>query len=126
MATDTLDTVATGDTPNREIHEQLGRKYSAGFITDIESDSLPPGLDEDTIRALSAKKDEPEWMTQWRLDAYRHFLTMPMPDWAKLQIADRSAGAELLLRAQGPEVRLAGRRAQGTAGHLRQARRAAA
>ncbi|MGE8248636.1 MAG: Fe-S cluster assembly protein SufB, partial [Stenotrophomonas bentonitica] len=71
MATDTLDTVATGDTPNREIHEQLGRKYSAGFITDIESDSLPPGLDEDTIRALSAKKDEPEWMTQWRLDAYR-------------------------------------------------------
>lgn len=42
MATDTLDTVATGDTPNREIHEQLGRKYSAGFITDIESDSLPP------------------------------------------------------------------------------------
>jgi len=87
MATDTLDTVATGDTPNREIHEQLGRKYAAGFITDIESDSLPPGLDEDTIRALSAKKDEPEWMTQWRLDAYRHFLTMPMPDWAKLQIA---------------------------------------
>ncbi|REN21360.1 Fe-S cluster assembly protein SufB, partial [Mycobacterium tuberculosis] len=69
------------------MHEQLGRKYSAGFITDIESDSLPPGLDEDTIRALSAKKDEPEWMTQWRLDAYRHFLTMPMPDWAKLQIA---------------------------------------
>jgi len=80
MATDTLDTVAPGDTPNREIHEQLGRKYSAGFITDIESDSLPPGLDEDTIRALSAKKDEPEWMTQWRLDAYRHFLTMPMPN----------------------------------------------
>ena len=87
MATDTLDTVAPGDTPNREIHEQLGRKYSAGFITDIESDSLPAGLDEDTIRALSAKKEEPEWMTQWRLDAYRHFLTMPMPNWAKLQIA---------------------------------------
>ncbi len=73
--------------PAREIHEQLGRKYSAGFITEIESDSLPPGLDEDSIRALSAKKDEPEWMTQLRLDAYRHFLTMPMPDWAKLEIA---------------------------------------
>jgi len=87
MATETIETVAHDDTPNREIHEQLGRKYSAGFITEIESDSLPPGLDEDTIRALSAKKEEPEWMTQWRLDAYRHFLTMPMPNWAKLQIA---------------------------------------
>jgi len=87
MATETIETVASDDTPNREIHEQLGRKYSAGFITDIESDSLPAGLDEDTIRALSAKKEEPEWMTQWRLDAYRHFLTMPMPNWAKLQIA---------------------------------------
>ena len=87
MATETIENVAHDDTPNREIHEQLGRKYSAGFITEIESDSLPPGLDEDTIRALSAKKEEPEWMTQWRLDAYRHFLTMPMPDWAKLEIA---------------------------------------
>ena len=62
MATETIETVASDDTPNREIHEQLGRKYSAGFITDIESDSLPAGLDEDTIRALSAKKEEPEWM----------------------------------------------------------------
>ncbi len=56
MATETIENVAHDDTPNREIHEQLGRKYSAGFITEIESDSLPPGLDEDTIRALSAKK----------------------------------------------------------------------
>ena len=44
---------------NEQIHAQLGRKYEAGFITDIESDSLPPGLSEDIIRALSAKKDEP-------------------------------------------------------------------
>ncbi len=71
---------------NAEIHAQLGRKYDAGFITDIETDSLPPGLSEDIIRALSAKKHEPEWMTQWRLEAYRHFLTMRQPDWAKLQI----------------------------------------
>ena len=73
-------------TENAEILEQLGRRYDAGFITDIESDSLPPGLDEDTIRALSARKEEPEWMTQWRLDAYRHFLTMRQPDWAQLKI----------------------------------------
>ena len=87
MATDITDTPLRPVEQNREIHAQLGRKYDAGFITDIESDSLPPGLDEDTIRALSAKKDEPEWMTEWRLAAYRHFLTMPMPDWAKLAIA---------------------------------------
>src|SRR5690606_26944156 len=74
-------------TENAEILEQLGRRYDAGFITDIESDSLPPGLSEDIIRALSAKKDEPEWMTEWRLAAYRHWLTMPVPHWAKLEIA---------------------------------------
>jgi Fe-S cluster assembly protein SufB len=79
-----IETVTSG---NADIIEQLGRRYDAGFITDIESDSLPPGLDEATIRALSAKKDEPEWMTQWRLDAYRHWLTMPMPHWARLNIA---------------------------------------
>ena len=74
-------------TENRDSHAQLGRKYSAGFVTDIESDSLPPGLDEDRIRALSAIKGEPEWMTDWRLAAYRHWLTMPVPHWAKLKIA---------------------------------------
>ena len=74
------------ETQNAQIHEQLGRKYDAGFITDIETDSLPPGLSEDIIRALSAKKHEPEWMTQWRLSAYRHFLTMTQPDWAKLKL----------------------------------------
>lgn len=73
-------------TENAEILEQLGRRYDAGFITDIESDSLPPGLDEDVVRALSAKKNEPEWMTEWRLAAYRHWLTMPAPHWAKLKI----------------------------------------
>ncbi|MCF5932931.1 Fe-S cluster assembly protein SufB, partial [Xanthomonas perforans] len=72
---------------NAQILERLGRRYDAGFITEIESDSLPPGLDEDVIRALSAKKDEPQWMTDWRLEAYRHWLKMPMPEWAKLQIS---------------------------------------
>ena len=72
---------------NAEILEQLGRRYDAGFVTDIESDTLPPGLNEDVVRCLSAKKDEPEWMTEWRLAAYRHWLTMPMPHWAKLNIA---------------------------------------
>ncbi|MDQ3056664.1 MAG: Fe-S cluster assembly protein SufB, partial [Pseudomonadota bacterium] len=72
---------------NAQIIEQLGRRYDAGFVTDIESESLPPGLSEDIIRALSVIKNEPEWMTDWRLAAYRHWLTMPMPHWAKLNIA---------------------------------------
>jgi Fe-S cluster assembly protein SufB len=72
---------------NAEVVEALNRRYEAGFVTDIESDSLPPGLSEDIVRQLSAIKGEPEWMTEWRLAAYRHWLTMPEPDWAKLDIA---------------------------------------
>ncbi len=72
---------------NAEILEQLGRRYDAGFVTDIETDTLPPGLNEDVVRFLSAKKEEPEWMTEWRLAAYRHWLTMTPPHWAKLDIA---------------------------------------
>jgi len=72
---------------NAEVAAALGRRYEAGFITDIETDSLPPGLSEDIVRQLSALKGEPEWMTEWRLKAYRHWLTMPMPNWAKLKVA---------------------------------------
>jgi Fe-S cluster assembly protein SufB len=72
---------------NAEILEQLGRRYDAGFVTDIETDTLPPGLNEDVVRFLSAKKEEPEWMTEWRLAAYRHWLTMTPPHWANLNIA---------------------------------------
>ncbi len=57
----------------------LDREYSAGFVTDIESDTIPKGLSEDTIRLLSAKKGEPEFMLEWRLAAYRHWLTMACP-----------------------------------------------
>ncbi len=70
-----------------QISERLGQRYKAGFVTDIESDTVPPGLGEDVVRLISAKKNEPEWLTEWRLAAYRHWLTMPMPDWAKLDIA---------------------------------------
>jgi Fe-S cluster assembly protein SufB len=70
-----------------QIETALNRRYDAGFVTDIESESLPPGLGEDVVRAISARKNEPDWMTQWRLDAYRHWLTMQSPHWAKLRIA---------------------------------------
>jgi Fe-S cluster assembly protein SufB len=72
---------------NAEVSAALARSYSAGFVTDIETDCLPPGLDEDIIHQLSARKGEPAWMTEWRLAAYHHWLTMPMPHWAKLKIA---------------------------------------
>ena len=70
-----------------QITERLNQRYKAGFVTDIESDIVPAGLDEDVVRLISAKKGEPEWLTQWRLAAYRHWLTMPTPNWAKLEIA---------------------------------------
>jgi Fe-S cluster assembly protein SufB len=59
-------------------------KYKYGFDVDIESDMSPKGLSEDTVRFISAKKNEPEWMLEWRLDAYRRFLTMTEPTWAKV------------------------------------------
>lgn len=58
------------------------REYRYGFVTDIEADVVPPGLNEDVIRTISAKKNEPEFMLEWRLKAYRHWLTMEEPKWA--------------------------------------------
>src|ERR1700745_2334019 len=60
--------------------------YKYGFVTDIAADEAPKGLDEDTIRFISAKKNEPEWMLDWRLKAYRHWLTLEEPhDWPMLK-----------------------------------------
>src|SRR5579864_6453498 len=64
-----------------------GEGYKYGFFTDIESETAPPGLNEDTIRFISAKKREPEWLLEWRLKAYRDWLKMEEPHWAKLRIA---------------------------------------
>ncbi len=60
------------------------QEYQYGFVTDIEADSAPPGLNEDTIRLISGKKGEPEWMLAWRFKAYRHWLTMTEPTWANI------------------------------------------
>ncbi len=66
--------------------EDATGSYKYGFVTDIETDRAPKGLNEDVIRFISAKKDEPEWMLEWRLKAYRYWLKMPTPNWAKLSI----------------------------------------
>jgi len=71
-------------TETTEIESLANRDYKWGFVTDIEADSAPPGLNEEIIRFISLKKGEPEWMLQWRLRAYNHWLTMTTPHWAKV------------------------------------------
>jgi Fe-S cluster assembly protein SufB len=74
------------DDQNKLLHEITGSDYKYGFITDIETDYIPKGLSEDVVRIISAKKDEPEFMLEFRLEAYRHWLTMKQPEWAHLNI----------------------------------------
>ena len=71
-------------TPQSEIEILANREYKYGFVTEVETDSVPPGLNEEIIRMISAKKREPEWMLHWRLKAYRHWLTMHEPTWANV------------------------------------------
>ena len=72
--------------PNAEFREAIAKEYEWGFSSDIEQEFAPKGLSEDTVRFISAKKNEPEWMLEWRLKAYRAWLTMEEVDWAKLDI----------------------------------------
>src|SRR5262245_48875654 len=65
-----------------QIQELTNRDYQFGFVTDIEADRVPPGLDENVVRLISAQKQEPEWLLEWRLKAYRHWLKMTEPTWA--------------------------------------------
>ncbi|MDF1820315.1 MAG: Fe-S cluster assembly protein SufB [Alcanivoracaceae bacterium] len=68
-----------------ELEKLVKADYAAGFTTDVESDTLPPGLNEDVIRFISAKKGEPQWLLDWRLEAYRKWQDMPHPNWAHIQ-----------------------------------------
>lgn len=75
--------VASVETINQV--QSATEKYKYGFVTDIEMDHAPKGLSEDIVRFISAKKSEPEWLLEWRLKAYRHWLTLPEPEWAKVK-----------------------------------------
>src|SRR6202451_1552783 len=68
-------------TATETIEDLVKTEYKYGFVTDVETESTPPGLSEDTIRLISRKKTEPEWLLEWRLKAFRHWLTMPEPTW---------------------------------------------
>jgi len=72
-------------TPQSEVEILATQEYKYGFVTDIEQETVPPGLNEDVIRLISAKKHEPEWLLEWRLKAFRHWLTMQEPTWANVK-----------------------------------------
>ena len=65
----------------KQLESLLARRYKHGFVTDIDADTVPPGLDEDVVRLISRKKGEPSFLTEWRLKALRHWLTMSEPHW---------------------------------------------
>ncbi len=68
----------------RQVQEVTEQAYKYGFVTEIEADTAPKGLNEDIVRLISRKKAEPEWLLDWRLKAYRHWLDMPEPTWANV------------------------------------------
>ena len=96
------------------VEDLARREYKYGFVTDIEADTMPPGLNEDMIRLISAKKNEPEFMLEWRLKAYRHWAKLEKseaePKWANDPLsAHRLSGDALLFGAEeakptGPRV----------------------
>ena len=75
-------------TANQVVKDVAQQDYKYGFVTDVEVDLAPRGLSEDTVRFISAKKDEPEWLLEWRLKAYRHFMSLvekeQIPEWANI------------------------------------------
>src|SRR6266545_4236764 len=71
-------------TATETIEGFVRQEYQYGFVTDVETDSAPPGLNEDIIRLISVKKKEPEFMLEWRLKAFRHWLTLSEPTWPKV------------------------------------------
>ena len=95
-------------TNNVYLRELTKEKYKYGFTTDIHTDIIEKGLNEEVIRLISAKKDEPEWLLEFRLKADRHWLTMEMPTWAHLDIPeidyqDISYYADPTKKKEGPK-----------------------
>src|ERR1700741_4241521 len=73
------------DRTNAEVRAWADQKYKYGFVTDIESETAPKGLNEDIIRFISAKKAEPEWLLEWRARSYRTWVTQEEPEWAMVK-----------------------------------------
>jgi Fe-S cluster assembly protein SufB len=90
-----------------EVRELASQEYQYGFVTDLETDVAPRGLNEDVIRLISAKKNEPDWMLEWRLKAYRGWLTMEEPSWQKARYAPIDYQDIIYYAAPKPKVALA-------------------
>ena len=69
---------------NKIIDKTIKEKYKFGFVTNIDQETIPPGLNEDVIHIISSKKNEPQWLLEWRLKAYRKWIKMQEPNWAKV------------------------------------------
>ena len=95
---------------NDEIEKLAGQEYKYGFVTDVEADAIPPGLNEDIVRLISAKKNEPELLLEWRLKAYRHWLTMKEPTWAE-RPATRPIDYQDIIYYSAPKQKKTARRA---------------
>ena len=110
-------------TANETIEEFAGKEYQYGFVTDMDADAVPAGLNEDVIRTISAKKNEPEWLLEWRLKAYRHWLTMEDPAWHNVHVTPVDYQSIIYYSAPKPKKQLAvaGRSGPGDAGDVRQA-----
>ena len=67
------------------IETLVNREYQYGFVTDIEAETIPRGLDENTVKLISAKKGEPQWLLDWRLKAYARWITMKEPHWSNVK-----------------------------------------
>jgi Fe-S cluster assembly protein SufB len=78
-------------TQNKYVKDVAGQEYKYGFVTDVEEEQAPRGLTEDTVRWISAKKSEPEFMLEWRLKAFKHFMSLldqsQIPEWANIKHA---------------------------------------
>ena len=114
---------------NATLDELVQSEYEHGFYTDIEEDRIAPGLSEDVVRLISAKKNEPQYVLDWRLKAFRKWREMPLPNWAQAQDrADRFRSDHLLRRAEidGRRPEKPRRSRSRTAAHLRKTRHSAA
>ena len=88
------------------IDKAIDQEYEYGFTTDIEQETIPPGLNEDVIRLISSKKDEPKWLLDWRLKAYQKWLEMEEPDWSKLNYSEIDFQAISYYAAPKPKEKL--------------------
>src|SRR5689334_3032757 len=88
------------------IEEFVNKEYKYGFVSDIDTETIAPGLNEDVVRLISKKKNEPQFMLDWRLKAYRHWLTMKEPSWQKAEYPPIDYQASIYYAAPKPKKQL--------------------